>query len=68
MTNGQFSFSFGAGIAVAALGGAILGKATVGFSLIALGAAITALALLTRNAQQKAAQPVPHLPKSAAEH
>ena len=68
MTNGQFSFSFGAGIAVAALGGAILGQASVGFSLIALGAAIATLALLTRNAQQKAAQPIPHLQDSAAEH
>ena len=51
MANRQFSFSLVVGIALAVLGGVILSKAAVGLSLIALGAAIAVLALITRNTQ-----------------
>ena len=53
MTDSQFKFSFLAGLAIAVLGGVIASKAAVGFSLMALGAAIAALALFTRGAREK---------------
>lgn len=48
MTKPQFTFSLFVGVALSVLGSIIAGKATVGFSLIALGAAIAGLALFTR--------------------
>lgn len=58
MTTGQFNFSFSVGIALVALGGVMLGKSTIGFSLMALGAGIAALAILTRGARGKHNQAV----------
>lgn len=59
MTNRQFNFSLLVGIALAAVGGLILSKATVGLSLIALGIAIGTLAVVTRvsNKPEVAAAP-----------
>lgn len=54
MTNRQFHFSFFVGLAFMALGSVILSAATVGFSLIGLGAGIAALAVVTRTVQGKA--------------
>lgn len=48
MTSRQYSFSFAVGVLFMAIGGVILTKATVGLSLIALGAAIASLAVVTR--------------------
>lgn len=59
MTNRQFSFSLVVGVALAALGGVILGKAPVGLGLIALGTAITALALLTQTMQGNSGRSLP---------
>ncbi len=58
MNNRQFSFSLAVGIALAILGGVILNKAAVGFSLIALGFAIATLALLTRKAHSAEKKPI----------
>lgn len=74
MTSRQFRFSFVVGIIFMAIGGVILGKATVGASLIALGAAIAALALVTRTLQgrsdEKMPEPAPmhHLHGSASDY
>ena len=58
MTNRQFSFSLSVGIALTVLGVVIISKAAVGFSLIALGFAIAALAMLTRKAQGEEKEPI----------
>ena len=74
MANRQFHFSFCVGIALAIAGVFILGKAAVGLSLIALGAAIATLAVLSRATQRKAETslaPAPvtqHLSGSAADY
>lgn len=59
MTTGQFNFSFSVGVALVALGGVMLGKSTVGLSLITLGAAIATLALLTRGTRRKQTESIP---------
>jgi hypothetical protein len=48
MTNRQFNFSLGVSVALIIVGALILSQATVGLSLIGLGFAIAALALVTR--------------------
>ncbi len=61
MTNKQFIFSFSVGIAMALFGGYILSMASVGLSLIAVGAGIAVLALVTKHLQtdsQDSAVPV----------
>ena len=52
MTNRQFNFSMSVGVAFTLIGALILSQATVGLSLIGLGVAIAALALVTRQSQK----------------
>ena len=57
MTNKQFGFSFMTGLAIVAFGGALAPKSTIGLSLMAVGAVISALALLTRSTQDGSVGP-----------
>lgn len=59
MTNRQFNFSLFVGITIATLGAALLSKASIGVSLMALGAAIATLALLTRFAGERSGKMMP---------
>ena len=58
MTNRQFNFSLSVSVALIALGAVILGQASVGFSLMAMGAAIGVLALVNKAMAGGSRQPL----------
>lgn len=54
MSDKQFKFSFLVGLVITALGALLLTQASVGFSLMAVGVGIAALALVNRRGETEA--------------